>query len=304
VLYTIASLRQVGETEIAALSFLSKFILNIGSGIAFVPVGFCRISPITKNIIVQELPDDAENIYEPIDKEPAPEGKSMPMFIICGYPKGERKDDQLHARLTGRATPVVTYRVVNPRDFFSYVGSLIEARRRMTDVASAMLGTEIAQTTYSEVIENMAKYNKLLSMAITRKIDGYSEINSKPWGLHFEDAWLKPFLFGHELHKSMAKLVEAKFNKEATIINAQADKESVVLAGEATASVIRNEENALTDALVKRKEDLKVDSELVFSGEVAKKVADGNTVLVGTKGFTEILAIAETLKTVKKEVTE
>jgi|GEM_PF-5243627 len=305
-LYTIASLRQVGETEIGALSFLSRFILNTGSGLAFVPLGICRISTVIKGTIVQELPDEAENIFETEKKEPVPAGKSAPMYIICGYPKGgELEDDPLHARLTGRATPVVTYRVINPCDFFSYVGSLKEARRRMTDVASAMLGTEIAKTTYSEVIGDMAKYNKVLSLAITRKIDGYSEINSKPWGLHFEDAWLKPFLFGHGLHKSMALLVESKFKKEATIIDAEADKQKVVLSGEATSSVIKNEADALTGALLKRKADLKVDSELVYVGEVAEKIAEGNTVLLGTNGFKEVLGlskvIADTMKDKKKQ---
>ncbi|MFQ5662029.1 MAG: hypothetical protein ACE5F2_02145 [Candidatus Paceibacteria bacterium] len=303
-LYTLASLRQVREDEIGGLSFLGKFILNVDSGLAFSPLGLCRILTVSKSIIVQELPDKAENIFETEKKEPVPHGMSAPMYIISGSPTEENKDDPLNARLTGRATPVVTYRVIEPCDFFQYVRSLDEARERMTDVAAAMLGTEIAKTTYAEVIPNMARYNNLLRTAITRKIDGYSEPNSKPWGIHFEDAWLKPFLFGHELHKSMAQMVESKFNKMATVINAEASAAEIGLKGDAEASVIKNKENALTEALVKRSKDLNIDSDLVYVGEVAGEIAKGNTILAGDEGFTRILGLTQTIATAMKNKKE
>ena len=296
----MASLRQVGETDKGALSFLSNFILNLGSGLTFVPLGFCRIRTIPKYIIVQELPDEAEKIFETSlkeDKKSVPPGMSAPMHIVCGFPKGEGvKGDHLHARLTGRATPVVTYRVIDPISFFQYVGSLKEARRRMTDVAAAMLGTEIAKTTYSEVVENMAKYNALLQTAIVRKIDGYSEPNSKSWGIHFEDAWLKPFLFGHSLHKAMSELVEAGFKKDATIINAEASSEAITLKGVAEASVVQNRENALTESFSKRAIDLKVTGPEIFYGDIADRIAKNNTILAGNDAIASIGGMVKTLQ--------
>lgn len=306
VLYTIASLRQIGPTEIGARIFLGKPIDNVSSGFVFVPLFVFKLGKETKLIIQNEFPGEPKDIYrEPKDGGDGiiPPGKVPPIRIPFGNP-GEQtcfvlECDPLNQRLIEEVSPVVRWRINDYVKFLTTIGDRDSAERQMEDLCVATLSREFGKVTPAQVIEDYPKYNKTLTDEINDAIE--------TWGITVESARVKVINFSRDLNKAVQTIAEETAKGKAEVIKAEGLKKSAILAGEGAGGAEKAVLEGRTAGLKKMAEDLGLSGEMILAAETARAITSNpgqKTIIAGSSGFSELATIGsvlgETLKTGKE----
>lgn len=303
VLYTIASFRQVGPTEIGARIFLGKPVDNVSSGFVFVPLLVFELEKETRLIVQNEFPGEPENIYrEPKEGGSGiiPPGKVPPIRIPFGDP-GEQQCfvlecDPLNQRLIEEVSPVVRWQINDFVKFLTTIGDRESAQRQMEDLCVATLSREFGKVTPAEVIKDYPRYNKILTDDINDAI--------KTWGITVESARVKVINFSHELNKAVQTIAEETAKGKAGVIKAEGLKKSAILAGEGAGGAEKAVLDGRTAGLKKMTEELGLSSEAILGAETARNITNNpgqKTIVAGLGGFKEIMAIGTALgETLKK----
>lgn len=307
VLYTIASLRQVGATELGARIFLGRPIDQVSSGFVFVPVLIFKLKKETRLIIQAEFPGDPEHIYRAPKSDTSgiiPPGKFPPIRIPFGKPEhataGHQEisvleKDPLDMRLIEEVVPIVRFKICDYITFLTTIETTDVALKQMQDFCVQCLSREFGKVTPSQVIGNYDTYNKILTKEVQEGV--------KSWGIEVESALVKVINFSHDLNISVQKIAEETALGKARVIKAEADKRSAVLKGEGDGLAEKAVLDGRTDGLKKMVSDLGLTPESILGAETARAITNnpGNkTIIVGASGFKELVAAStvfgETLK--------
>lgn len=303
VLYTIASFRKVGPTELGARIFLGKPVDGVSSGFVFVPSGIFELKTETRLIVQNEFPGEPENIYrEPKEGGTGiiPPGKVPPIRIPFGDP-GEQQGsvlerDPLNQRLIEEVSPVVRWKINDYVKFLITIGDRESAQRQMEDLCVATLSREFGKVTPAEVINDYLKYNEKLTDDINDAI--------KTWGISLESARVKVINFSRELNKAVQTIAEETANGRAGVIKAEGLKKSAILTGEGAGEAEKAVLDGRTAGLKKMTEELGLSSEIILGAETARNITNNpgqKTIIAGLGGFKEIMAIGTALgETLKK----
>lgn len=302
ILYTAASLRIIGPSDIGVRLFFGRPIDQVGSGITFVPFVLCALGLFSNLMQQAELPSEPENIYDGGENDPdgknIPDGKFPPIRIVFGGPKNDKTTDPYDHRMAVKVTPVIRYRIMDTVKFIRTIGSWKEARRQIEDAVIATLNEEFSQISPAEALRNLPAINEKLggkNGTIDQLVAG--------WGVELESLRVKPFGFSHKLNSAVAAVPIATQEKKSTIIKAEAKKQELVLDGKGRGAAEQSVIKGRTAGLKHMAETLGVGSLTVLNADTARVVTQNpgqKTVVLGSGGFADLMGIAtavgETLK--------
>lgn len=298
ILYTIASFRTIGPTELGARIFLGKPIDQVSSGFVFIPFGIFTLQTETRLIIQMELPSEPENIY----REPevggdgkVPEGKFPPIRIPFGRPADEGSSfvldrDPLNQRLIEEVVPIIRWRITNYVKFLTVIGDKEQARNQIEDLCVSVLSREFGQVTPSQVTADYQKYNTILTNEIKRSIG--------TWGITLESAKIKVINFSRSLNKAIQTIAENTAKGKAAIIEAEGLKKAAILDGEGKGAAEKAILDGRTGGLKKMKDDLGLPSEAIIGAETARAITNNpgqKTIIAGSGGFRDLAIVGAVL---------
>jgi regulator of protease activity HflC (stomatin/prohibitin superfamily) len=287
VLYTIASFRQLGPTELGARVLFGKPIDQVSSGFVFVPVGIFTLEVAPATVIQDELPSDPQNIFRG-DGE-VPPGKFPPIRIPFGLPTTENDDPYDH-RMTQEVVPVVTWRIENFIKFLTTIGSVNEARRQMEDTAIAMLIEAFAKITPAVALQELEKHSNDLKRSIDDRVEG--------WGIELKSAKIKGINFDHALNTAILGVPKATVNAKATVITAEARKRQLELEGAGAGNAEKAILDGRTAGLKKMATELGIDGKAVLAAETARGITSNpgqKTIIAGSGGFSDLAIVGAVL---------
>ena len=287
VLYTIASFRQLGPTELGARTLFGNPIDQVSSGFVFVPVGIFSLEVAPAIFIQDELPSNPENIFRgdgiiPPDKFP-------PIRIPFGLPT-EENDDPYDHRMTQEVVPVVTWRIDDFVKFLTTVGSVEEARRQLEDAAIAMLTEAFAKITPAIALKELDKHSEALKKAIDDRVDG--------WGIELKSAKIKAINFNHELNTAILGVPQATVNAKAAIITAEARKRELELEGEGMGAAEKAILDGRTAGMKNMTSELGLSGGAILAAETARGITNNpgqKTIIAGSGGFSDLAMVGSVL---------
>ena len=291
VLYTIASLKTVGPTELGARVFLGRPIDQVSSGFVFVPTGIFTLEIATRLVVQDELPSDPENIFR--GDGPVPKGMFPPIRIPFGPPSkddGIPPDDPYNARMVAEVVPVITWHIEDFVMFLTTIGSITEARRQMEDAAIAMLTEAFAKITPAAALMDLAKHSDILKDAIDKKVLG--------WGINLKSSKIKPINFSHTLNTAILEVPEATVKAKAAIIIAEGEKRKRTLEGEGAGAAEKAVLDGRTAGLKNMSAELNISGNAVLAAETARGVTNNpgqKTIIAGSGGFKDLAVIGAVL---------
>ena len=119
---------------------------------------------------------------------------------------------------------------------------------------------------------------------------------------------LRPFVYSHDLNKDLLRHAQARANKRATIIDAEAQKEKDTLRGQGEGAGEKAILDGRTEGILNMVEKLRVSPELIINTETARKITENpgqKTVIAGSEGFNNLMAIGSAFgETFRGEVPE
>lgn len=287
ILYTIASLRQLGPTELGARILFGKPIDQVSSGFVFVPVGIFELEIAPAIFIQDELPSNPENIFRGDGQ--VPEGKFPPIRIPFGLPT-EENDDPYDHRMTQEVVPVITWRIEDFIKFLTTIGSKEEARRQMEDTAVAMLTEAFAKITPAVALSDLATKSDELLDAIDKRVDG--------WGIELKSVKIKAINFNHELNAAILNVPQATVNAKAAIITAEAKKRQMELEGAGAGNAEKAILDGRTAGLKNMVSELGIDGRAVLAAETARGITSNpgqKTIIAGSGGFSDLAMVGSIL---------
>lgn len=214
-------------------------------------------------------------------------------------------DDGLHRRLTTQVTPVVLWKIIDPIEFITKVGSVEIANQWIEDDMVSILQRILPRMSVAQAMDNIAWINAHLFRSVTKRM-----LNA---GVQVENAYMKRIPLHHSLNEQISARAGAFYKgtaeAEITRLKGAADADVIALTGKAKADAARQlEEETLRGraaGMKKMAEDLGVGGADVQAAEVARAVAEGgNTIVIGTDGFTQIAGIAAAMQGKKKPAAE
>ena len=293
-LYTAASLRIVGPTELGCRLFLGKPINNVSSGLVFVPLLFCQLAVETVLVIQDELPTDPEKIYRgsgddtsgnTVPKELQALGMKPPIRITFSgrnaesVSEGIDENDPYDRRLNAEVVPVIRWRIKNFLVFLSTIGSVESARKQMEDTCVKTFTELLTKVSPAVALCRIKIYSEELQKNIETLVNG--------WGVHIENAQIKAINFTHTLNEAVQNVVVKERGKQADILEGQGrgGKEQAILEGR-------------TAGFAAMKKRLRVGGELIIGAETARAIAgEGDkssqrTIIAGSSGFADLIGTA------------
>lgn len=299
-LYTAASMRIVGPTELGCRLFFGKPIDNVSSGLSFVPLGVYSLVTESRLVIQDELPAEPDKIYRGSDGDA--EGRTVPrelqllgmrppIRVTFSDSNEESKkvtenngvtikaDDPYDRRLTAEVVPVVRWKIENFVDFLETIGSIDEARRQMEDVCVKTFTENLTKVSPAVALLRIKTFSEELQAAI--------ETLTNSWAVKIESAEIKTINFSRTLNAAVQRVVEEERGRQANIFAGQGlgGREQAILDGR-------------TAGLKKMMDDLAVKGETVLGAETARAIAgEGDkssqrTIIAGSGGFADLIGAA------------
>lgn len=293
-LYTAASLRIVGPTELGCRLFFGKPIDNVSSGLTFVPFLICELMTETRLVIQDELPAEPEKIYRggtgdesgrTVPKELQLLGMKPPIRVTFNGRNKESKDEKINKddpydrRLTAEVVPIIRWKIDDFVVFIETIGSIENARKQMEDTCVKMFTQLLTGVSPAVALLRIKKYSEDLQIAIEELV--------QCWGIKIEGAQIKAIIFSRTLNEAVQNAVVQERQKKAKILEGEG------IGGREKAII-----NGRTDGLQKMMADLKVGGEIVIGAETARAIAgEGDkssqrTIIAGSGGFVDLIGTA------------
>jgi len=307
-LYTAASLRIVGPTELGCRLLFGKPLDCVSSGLTFVPLWICELVTETGLVIQDELPAEPEKIYrgnagdefgKTVPKELQDIGMKPPIRVTFSGHNEESEDDEKNGakigendpydtRLTAEVVPVVRWKIDDFVTFLKTIGSIDKARKQMEDSCVKTFTEQLTRVSPAVALLRISTFSQELQKSIETLV--------QTWGIKIESAQIKAINFSRELNESVQNVVVQGRKKEASRLEGEGlgKKEEAILKGR-------------TDGLKKMMADLEIKGEVVIGAETARAIAgegtksSQRTIIAGSGGFADLIgtaaAIGESLRT-------
>ncbi|HEY4495987.1 MAG TPA: SPFH domain-containing protein, partial [Candidatus Paceibacterota bacterium] len=260
--YTILSFRQVQAEEHAAITLFGKAVMNIGSGLKFVPIGACSLRIFTKNIInlqvgLPQAPSESQKGYVP---QLSP-GELTKSTMMRGSYEGFRvnfasyesaasqltdeqrrmftRDDELNRRLTTDPLILVLFKINDPMQFVNVVGTLENALGLIEKTVSVTLQEYCGKWTPAYVLFNLDEANGFLKEATERLVwdpDAVKRLKSdeqpgEPWGVDFLSVQIQSLGLPQRVNASIADARKAGFQRDRIITLADGKRQALAQIG-------------------------------------------------------------------------
>ena len=225
--------------------------------------------------------------------------------VLNGFIEEEKiKEDPLNVRMTAETPLVVRLRIKKLGEFLKTFGSLEKVIDQIQDIAVAMLNREFSKITPAVAQAHLGTFSELIKEEIVERIVG----DKSDGGIKIVTVLLRPFVYSHDLNKDLLRHAQARANKRATIIDAEAQKEKDTLRGQGEGAGEKAILDGRTEGILNMVEKLRVSPELIINTETARKITENpgqKTVIAGSEGFNNLMAIGSAFgETFRGEVPE
>ena len=210
------------------------------------------------------------------------------------------QNDPLNVRMTAETPLTVRLKIKSLVRFLITFDSLEKAKGQIQDIAVAMLNREFSKITPAVAQAHLGTFSELIKEEIAERI----ESNKGDGGIEIVTVLLRPFGYSHKLNASLQSFAEARAKKRATVIDAEAQKEKDTLEGEGKGAAEKAIIDGRTEGFKGMMEKLGVSAQEVLGAEIAREFAVNpgqKTVIVGQKGFADVLGIAAAIGETFKE---
>lgn len=332
--YIIFSYRFINPVETdknGVITFFKRPVgERVGAGPVFAPLFVFQVRKETSLAIQKEFPGEPQSIFrgEMKDKKELPEGMVPPIRIQFAKSIPENKaeallgedfiaerrlggaldkdvkfyahtetGDGLAKRVTAEPFPVVRFMIEDVAAFVRNIGSVEDALIQIEDEMFSVLTRLYTKISVAQALQNIEWANIHLYNALERRVGIRGDL--KPWGIALQDAYVKYIYTSHGVNQAIAAAASAPFQKQSTVIAAEASRRRKILEGEGDASAAGNLQrqtlDAQTEALKKRAAALGIKGEEAIAQFVAEQLAKGDgTFIVGTEGFGQLLTLGST----------
>jgi regulator of protease activity HflC (stomatin/prohibitin superfamily) len=234
-LYFISSFHTLKADECGALLLFNNPVEDVGPGLYYVPPGIVSIWSEKRTVFQDELPGEPEEIFREDDKKLIPPGMVAPIRIKFGTPKvddsPELKASPYNIEMTAETPLVVSWRIESPCLFVGAMGSVGNARKQMQDKAIELFNNEFSGITPAKASLTLAITSAKLKQQLTD--------TTSQWGIEIFDAFIKPFVFSHELNSDAIGVERARLTARAVEITAEGQKKKLALEGDGVAHAKR-----------------------------------------------------------------
>ena len=246
VAYSVFSFGTLDKDEVGILKFFGKPIINLTPGPFFAPAFFFSVDRESGTLFQDELPANPENIFREEGK--VPEGMFPPIRVKFGQPDPKDvglKDDPYNIAMVAEVVPVVSWRIHDPMTFFTVMGTVEKCRQIMADKSVEVFGNEFATVTPAKALLSLGNTSERLEAKLKK------EAEDGGWGIRLEDAYVKPFIFSHDLNKAVVGVKIADQAAKATALTADGEKQKRIKEAEGTAEGIKHLAGAERERLIK-----------------------------------------------------
>lgn len=272
----------VGPDEVGVVLLFDRPIVNVTSGLVFVPAFISRLITLPSGEIQKEVPDQPENLVRNEDVVTVPPGKK-PVFRIT-FAQGNQTDaDPLNQRVTQEVSGIYAFRAVNPRVFVREVRDLGNALQLLDDVFVRVLTEQLPRHTLAHVLANVGGFSTEVLRAL--------KMRSRTWGVQMTQGAIKAIGLSHDLNKALQAPSVAVSEARATEITAEATRLRLTKEGEGRGAANKAEVAGTAAGF-----GLTSDGELTAAARAALAVRvagalGDKTVILGGEGLAQALAL-------------
>lgn len=270
---------KVKENEIGAAFAYGKALIELPSGLRFLPFGLMQSRRYPRGIQQFQCPGEPEKVFKKDDKDDLPEGMVRPIRVVTGGPRADKafKDDLLDVRMTLTLSYAVQWSITNVLYYASYYGEKTEVEKQIRDIGEALLA-EIAVT------HSAASFLKALP-EINEELGGTIEDHFRNSGVEIKSTRLISPDLSHSVSDALAGIPTANAEAKRAVIRAEANKTTRIKRGEGDAAAQLAVLNAQADGRKKMKTELEVTGDAVLASEAVRGILKETDVLIaGAEG--------------------
>lgn len=308
---------------IAGITVFNQPAIEFGSGFYPILPG-SKLGMLPLSAQNDQFPADPEFISKRPDTDPLMPGEVRPIRIMTGPPDSKDEDEVLGERTAPEFTFSVRWRVyekgyfelaINLPGGSDWGSKLYQVRKHMRDTGEGFLNLEVSARSPVKVVGEQRQIGEGLKARIQEAFERYD--------LVIEEVLLQSPDFGHGINKALARVNEARAeakiartksegDRDATINAADGEKARLERVSEGQKAADINAAAARTVSLaaegkgrMKAAQALGMPGDEYVALEQAPKILGDKTIVLGTAGITEALAIgATTLAAARNKTTE
>lgn len=234
ILITIMSVGKTENFEVGFISLFGKPLYQLKPGAYYALPFIMEVWKERGTIFQDELPANPEKIFRQDDEMPVPEGMFPPIRIKFGPPDPNDNiaiDNPYNKEMTVEVVPVVSWQIEDPIKFRARIGSVELMRKILEDQAIALFNAEFAHIT-------PAKASRILNET-SDKLKAKLQSEVTDLGITIHTAFIKPFIYSHNLNKSVIAVSVSEQAALKTKIESAATRQKLIDEGAGAAEARR-----------------------------------------------------------------
>jgi len=234
ILITIVSVGKLNNYEVGFVSFLGRPLYRLVPGPYYALIFFMEVWKERGTIFQDELPANPEKIFRQDDVLPVPEGMFPPIRVKFGPPDPNdsiAKDNPYNKEMTVEVVPVISWQIEDAIKFRARIGSVEQMRKILEDKAISLFNAEFAHITPAKASRKLEETSDKLKLKLQSEVTDL--------GVTIHDAFIKPFIYSHELNKSVVAVSTSEQKALKTKIDSAAEKQKRIDEGSGTAEARR-----------------------------------------------------------------
>jgi regulator of protease activity HflC (stomatin/prohibitin superfamily) len=296
--YLIFAFGTIGADEVGAKFCFGAPAGNLAPGLYVAFPGIMTVERFPGTQFQDELPGEPSQIFRKDDKEVVPPGMFPPIRVKFGMPQKddspELKADPYNVPMTAEVVPVVSWKVTDATSFFKNYHDIDAFRRILEDKSVEVFGNEFSGVTPAKALLTLSLTSEKLEEKIRNETAGT--------GVEIMDAYVKPFIFSHELNTSVVKVSIARQDADAVRIKAAGDRDKLKEegVGNAEARKLMLEAEAIGVAKLAEISKTPEGQMTLWMETMAKAFTKAQySIVPGSELFTAFAGISEAMKKIK-----
>lgn len=298
IIITIMSLGKMENYMVGFISFLGRPLYRLAPGAYYALPLLMEVWKERGTIFQDELPANPEKIFRQDDTLPVPEGMFPPIRVKFGPPDpndGIAKDNPYNKEMTVEVVPVISWQIEDAIKFRARIGSVEQMRKILEDKAISLFNAEFAHITPAKASRTLEETSNKL------KVKLQSEVTDL--GVTIHDAFIKPFIYSHDLNKSVIAVSTSEQKALKTRIDSAAEKQKRIDEGAGTAEARRLLLEAEAVGTQKLAELAKTsEGQIVLWMETLKTAMEKAqfSIIPGSEAYSALSGLMETFKRIGK----
>ncbi|MFM2381415.1 MAG: hypothetical protein RLZZ76_182 [Candidatus Parcubacteria bacterium] len=297
--YLLCGFAAVETDQVAGLDFFGKPVFQFSNGLKWFPYLVFNFIKESAFLVQAEFPGDANHVHWDGEKTTLPLGSVRPIYLLTGEnPTGVLPSDKqinlgvaFNVKIQATAerffdltknTPPID--MANGAEILgTIVGNsnvtprLLEIIRHLRDTGARIAAEIIGKLSYGEITANRELVDQWLEERLRLEV--------VQWGVELREGGFTTLNPGHTYNEEIQLRSGAIAKRDATITEAEGEKQKRILEGEGTANALQLQFEAEAKGKKAIRDALGVSGEAVLASELGEKIAEnGNAVIADGLG--------------------